>query len=164
MSIIFALVLICLTCFLFTLVHMHSIKPKPEHWTSRCLALVEQPCVSQLRMGLMDEVASGNGYIGALLPVPQSSSSDNSDSFTTFAVFFCPNCGLVVDVRHRICHSCYRELDFCGLEDACEQELGASSGSSDGTVIDSSHSGSSSPAVEEAEAVQFELSNDSAGF
>ena len=35
---------------LFTLVHKHSIEPKPEHWTSRCLALVEQPCVSQLRM------------------------------------------------------------------------------------------------------------------
>ena len=130
---------------------MHSISLKPEHWTSRCLALVEQPCVSQLRMGLMDEVAS-------------SSSSDNSDSFTTSAVFFCPHCGLHVDVRHCICHSCHRELDFCGLEDACGQELGASSGSSDGTVIDSSHSGSSSPAVDADQVVQSELSNDSSGF
>jgi predicted RNA-binding Zn-ribbon protein involved in translation (DUF1610 family) len=142
--------------FLVTVVHRHSMKPKPEQWTSWCLALVEQPCVSQLRMGLMDQVASGNGHIGALLPAPQCSSSDNSDSFTTSAVFFCPNCGLHVYVRHRICHSCHRELDFCGLEDACEQELGASSGSSDGTVIDSSLSGSSSPAVDADDVVQFE--------
>jgi ribosomal protein L32 len=114
-------------------------------------------------MCLMDEVASGNRHNDALLSALQSSSSASSDSFTTSAVFVCPHCGLHVDVRHRICHSCHRELDFCGL-DACEQELGASRGSSDGTVIDSSHSGSSSPAVDEAEVVQFELSNDSSGF
>ena len=115
-------------------------------------------------MCLMDEVASGNIHNGAFLSAPQSSPSASSDSFTTSAVFVCPHCGLHVDVRHRICHSCHRALDFCGLEDASEQELGASSGSSDGTLIDSSHSGSSSPAVEEAEVVQFELSNDSSDF
>ena len=164
MLIIFALILTVLTRFLFTLVHMHSISSKPEHWTSRCLALVEQPCVSQPPMGLMDEVASGHEYVGALLEAPQSSSSDNSDSFTTSAVFSCPNCGLVVDVRHRICHSCHRELAFCELEDACEQELSASSGSSDGTLMDSSHSGSSSLAVDAGDVVQSELSIDSSGF
>ena len=115
-------------------------------------------------MGLMDEVASASDYVGEPLEAPQSSASDNGDSFTTSAVSSCPNCGLVVDVRHRTCHSCHRELAFCELEGAREQELGSPSGSSDGTLMDSPHSGSSPLAVNAGDVVHTEHSIDSSGF
>ena len=127
-------------------------------------------------MGLMDEVASENDYPCeprhipgtnseySRVEAPQSSTSDDNDSFTTSAVFSCPNCGLVVDVRHRTCHSCHEVLALCELGGAREQELDSPRGSSDGTLMDTSHSGSSQLDMNAGYVVQVEHSIDTSGF
>ena len=112
----------------------------------------------------MDEVGPDQELFGVPLGALHTLSSDSSDSFSTSAVFVCPSCGMVVDVRHRICLSCHTELAFCELEDAHEQDLGTPSDSSVDTLMDSSHSGSSALAVDADAVGQSELNIDSSGF
>ena len=42
--------------------------------------------------------------------VQQESDCEDSDSFTTSAVFLCPSCGCEVDVRHHLCPTCHKVL------------------------------------------------------
>ena len=118
------------------------------------------PVVLQLSLSVMEaEAHFGYFYVEA----SQSSSIDDSDSFTTCVVFTCPNCGLVVDIRRRICHSCHQVLPFCEAGVACEQELGFPRGSSDGTLMDSSQSGSSQLTLNADNGVEADCSAETSG-
>jgi len=112
----------------------------------------------------MDAEGHDLDYSGAFHCGLLASSSDSSDSFSTSAVFTCPSCGMVVDVRHRICMSCSSPLSFYELQDAHEQDPATPSVSSDDTIVDSSQSGISALDVDADAVGQAELGIDSSGF
>ena len=75
--------------------------------------------------------------------VQQESDCEDSDSFTTSAVFLCLSCGYEVDVRHHICPTCHKVLTLFEHGADSEQQPRSPSVFSDNTLIDSSQSGSS---------------------
>ena len=112
----------------------------------------------------MDAVRPDQEPFGVPLSALHTSSSDSSDSFSTSAVFTCPSCGVVVDVRQRTCLSCSTQLFLSEFQDAHEQDLGTPSDSSVDTFVDSSQSGSSALAVDADAVGQSQLNIDSSGF